>query len=242
MTTSCPRKAPARKKEKGRGAESSVAGEKEADEEAAEAAKNAENERSVREAVDAPGRPYTKHVYSKDLRWVPQGDQAQRFPEGIEPMHEDVLLAKLRPGQMVELEAHARIGIGEDHAKYSPVATACYRMMPRIELLEEVYDDLAEELDLCEPGVFDLVPCGGGRKKAVVRNPYACTMSRNFMRNERLKKAVKITQIPNHFIFSVESVGMLPSAVILAQSLKILKMKCNNLIRLADETLESEDL
>jgi RNA polymerase Rpb3/RpoA insert domain len=40
---------------------------------------------------------------------------------------QDILLAKLRPGQEIGLEMHARKGVGKDHAKYSPVATAAYR-------------------------------------------------------------------------------------------------------------------
>jgi DNA-directed RNA polymerase alpha subunit len=205
-------------------------------------------------AIEILGRPYTKHVYSSDLQWIPQGDQEERFASvgGIRPVHDDILIAKLRPGQAIELEAHARLGDGKDHAKYSPVATACYRLMPVIELLHDVYDDLADELDKYEPGVFAIVPCtsedpsssAGGQqrrsKKAVVRNPYACTMSRNYMRNPELKKAVKISRKPDHFIFSVEAVGMLPASTIVAESIRVLRDKCQNLIRLADESLESE--
>merc|ERR1712232_970320 len=115
-------------------------------------------------------------------------------------------MGKLRPGQQVELEAHARKSNGRDHAKYSPVATASYRLMPHVELLHDVYDELADELDMVEPGVFDIVPCdeNGHTRKAKVSNPYACTMSRNFMRNKKLKEAVKITRVPDHFIFSIE--------------------------------------
>lgn len=205
--------------------------------------------KSTASLMETPGRPYTKHVYASELKWIPQGTQEEQFPDGIRPIHDDILLAKLRPGQTIELEAHARKGEGKDHAKFSPVATASYRLMPNIELLKPVYDDLAEELDIYEPGVFRIVPCTepnelaqGFKKKAVVDNPYACTMSRNFMRNEILKDSVQITRIPNHFIFSVESVGMIPAAVILAESLRVLKHKCQNLVRMVDECMEGEGI
>jgi len=200
---------------------------------------------NVANNVEVPHVPYTKHVYSGDMHWMPQGDQAASFPDGIRPVHEDILIAKLRPGQTIQLEAHARKGTGKDHAKFSPVATAAYRLMPKIELLSPVYDDLADELDLYEPGVFKIVPCPAGSghvKQALVHNPYACTMSRNYMRNPILKDAVKITRDPQHFIFSIESVGMMPAAVVLAESLRVLKEKCQNIIRLVDEEMETDGL
>ena len=191
-----------------------------------------------KEAIETPGRPYTKHVYSGDLEWMPQGAQEKNFPDGIRPVHDDILIAKLRPGQEIYLEAHGRRGIGRDHAKFSPVATACYRLYTEIELVEPVYDDDAKELvHLYEPGVFELVPATveGKEVEAKVCNSYACTMSRNYMRNPTLAKAIKMTRIPNHFIFSVESVGMQKPAVLVAEALRVLQQKCLSLIDLARE-------
>jgi len=189
-----------------------------------------------KEAIETPGRPYTLHLYSKDLIWMPQGDQESRFPDGIHPVHDDILIAKLRPGQEIELEAHARYGIGQDHAKFSPVATASYRLYTNVEIVQPIYDEDAEELAyLYEPGVFELIPATdapGKRVTVKVVNPYACTMSRNYMRNPMLSKAIKMTRIPNHFIFNVESVGMAKPAVLVAESLKILQQKCTALTEL----------
>lgn len=165
-------------------------------------------------------RPYTKNIYSGEFSWFPQGMQEDLFPTRPGPIHKDILLAKLRPGQRISVECHAVKGIGKDHAKFSPVATASYRLKPHVEILQPVYDELAEELAyVYEPGVFELVPTtsedpAGTRQKAVVKNPYACTMSRNFMRNEVLAKSIRITRIPDHFIFSIESVGIYSPAVL----------------------------
>jgi len=197
-------------------------------------------------ATQTPNRPYTKHIYSRDLEWIPQGDQAQQF-ETIRPVHEDILIAKLRPGQAIELEAHARKGIGKDHAKYSPVATASFRLMPEIEILKPVYDDLAEELvHVLEPGVFKLEAVDksdppGTRIKAVVSNPYACTMSRNFMRNKELAESIQIRRVPNHVIFSIESVGMASPGVLVAESIRVLQGKCQRLINVSEEKLEESE-
>ena len=192
-----------------------------------------------KEAIQTPGRPYTLHLYSKDLVWMPQGDQEKRFPNGIRPVHDDILIAKLRPGQEIELEAHARYGLGQDHAKYSPVATAAYRLYTEVEIVEPIYDEDAEQLaHLYEPGVFELIPATdvpGKRVTVKVVNPYACTMSRNYMRNPFLAKAIRMTRIPHHFIFSVESVGMHKPAVLVAEALKVLQQKCTALLELTKQ-------
>jgi len=50
--------------------------------------------------------------------------------DGVPPVHPDIVIAELRQGQRISLEAHARRGYGKDHAKFSPVATASYRLLP----------------------------------------------------------------------------------------------------------------
>lgn len=53
-------------------------------------------------------------------------------------MHPDILLCKLKPGQRICIEAFAFKNIGMEHAKWSPVATASYRLLPEITVAEEV--------------------------------------------------------------------------------------------------------
>lgn len=77
-------------------------------------------------------------VKSGQLVWLPNGSEMPeetscRFassqssvlgPQGARLVHDDILLAKMRPGQEIVLEAHCIRGIGAEHAKWSPVATA----------------------------------------------------------------------------------------------------------------------
>jgi DNA-directed RNA polymerase I and III subunit RPAC1 len=47
-----------------------------------------------------PAGVVNSQVLSKELKWIPQGDQESRFKDDpIRPVHEDILVAKLRPGQ-----------------------------------------------------------------------------------------------------------------------------------------------
>jgi DNA-directed RNA polymerase I and III subunit RPAC1 len=71
-----------------------------------------------------------EQVLSSALTWLPQGEQLEVFQDGVAPVHGDIVLAQLRPGQRIEFEAHCRRGVGKDHTKFSPVATASYRLLP----------------------------------------------------------------------------------------------------------------
>lgn len=71
-----------------------------------------------------------ENALSGSLTWLPQGSQLEVFPEGVKPVHDDIVVAKLKPGQRIEFEAHCRKGVGKDHTKFSPVATASYRLLP----------------------------------------------------------------------------------------------------------------
>ncbi|RYH13284.1 hypothetical protein EON65_36025, partial [archaeon] len=163
----------------------------------------------------------------------PQGTQEEVFPEGVRPVHDDIVLAKLAPGQRIEFEAHCRKGVGKDHTKFSPVATASYRLLPEITFLQEVLDEQAEELRaMCPMGVFDIEDIGknaskGGSKtaskpgkKAVVARPRDCTMCRECIRKEGWEERVRLARVADHFLFSVESTGVLAPEAIVRQVCK----------------------
>ena len=57
----------------------------------------------------------------------------------------------------MDLKLYAIKGIGRDHAKFSPVCTAFYRLLPEIKLNRTVTGEQAERLQNCfSPGVIDL--------------------------------------------------------------------------------------
>jgi DNA-directed RNA polymerases I and III subunit RPAC1 len=177
--------------------------------------------------VDAPPSPdaddtlgYTS-VYSESLEWVPQGDQAMRF-EGVRVgmVHDDILIAKLRPGQALDLELHAVKGIGLDHAKFSPVATASYRLMPQIDLVGEPFTgpEAKELVSACPMNVFDIEDLG---QTARVANPRNCTMCRECLRPVGWNDRVKLSKVNDHFLFRVESTGALPAAILVQEAIKV---------------------
>ena len=56
-----------------------------------------------------------------------------------------VVIVKLRRGQQINMRCVARKGVGRDHAKWQPVATATYRFEPEITINEELMATLTEE-------------------------------------------------------------------------------------------------
>ncbi|XP_077018018.1 DNA-directed RNA polymerases I and III subunit RPAC1 isoform X3 [Tamandua tetradactyla] len=160
-----------------------------------------QNPHAAKDSSD-PNELYVNHkVYTRHMTWVPLGNQADLFPEGtIRPVHDDILIAQLRPGQEIDLLMHCVKGIGKDHAKFSPVATASYRLLPDITLLQPVEGEAAEELKQCfSPGVIEVQEIQG-KKVARVANPRLDTFSREVFRNEKLKKVVRLARVRDHYI------------------------------------------
>jgi DNA-directed RNA polymerase I and III subunit RPAC1 len=56
-------------------------------------------------------------------------------------------------------------GIGKTHAKWSPVCTALYRLLPDIRFTQPIKGEDAKELvNLCPMGVFDIEDLGKGNQ------------------------------------------------------------------------------
>ncbi|XP_043916952.1 DNA-directed RNA polymerases I and III subunit RPAC1 isoform X2 [Protopterus annectens] len=193
------------------------------------------NPKATKDSVD-PNELYLNHkVYSKHMKWIPIGNQSDLFTEeSIRPVHDDILIALLRPGQEVDIVMHCVKGLGKDHAKFSPVATASYRLLPEITLLQPIEGELAEKLKKCfSPGVIEVENING-RKVAKVVNPRLDTCSREIFRYEELKNLVRLARVRDHFIFSVESAGSLPPDVLVSEAVKVLMTKCQKFLNELD--------
>eukprot|EP00929_Paragymnodinium_shiwhaense_P053130 TRINITY_DN26600_c0_g1_i3.p1 TRINITY_DN26600_c0_g1~~TRINITY_DN26600_c0_g1_i3.p1 ORF type:complete len:303 (+),score=81.24 TRINITY_DN26600_c0_g1_i3:137-1045(+) len=120
-----------------------------------------------------------KSVYSGDLKWQPLSDaQEKRFEKNPpRPICDDILIAKLRSGQEIECSCHCEKGIGKEHAKWSPVCTATYRLLPAVQLSKPIVGQDAEKLKAsCPMGVFDIEDGPGGKAQACVVDARKCTL------------------------------------------------------------------
>lgn len=164
-------------------------------------------------------------VYSKHIKWIPKENQKSWIANDPGPMEGDILLNKLLPGHELDMKLYAYKGIGKDHAKFSPVATAFYRLLPEIILNEEITGERAERLKSCfSPGVIKLT---GSNNKAEVTDARYDQCSRNVLRYDDLKEAVTLNKVRDHFIFTVESTGAIQPEDIFVQAVDILEQKCD---------------
>ena len=203
----------------------------------------------VKSAETDPEKLYVdSSVYAKQITFEPTGRQNTVFlePDGlVRPVNPEILLAKMRPGQIIDLDMHCVKGIGADHAKFSPVATATYRLLPTIDIVKPIVGNDARKFARCFPkGVIgfedvteeeseaDIELEGmAGEKKAVVKNTFRDTVSRECLRHEEFQGKVKLGRVRDHFIFSVESTGQFNSDHLFLESVKTLRAKCSQLKR-----------
>jgi DNA-directed RNA polymerases I and III subunit RPAC1 len=150
---------------------------------------------------------------------------------------------------------HAVKGIGQDHAKFSPVgkvssfsfanelATASYRLLPTIDILSPIVNDDADKFVTCfSPGVAQVKVDGKGVNHAEIVNPRLDTVTREVLRHDEFKDKVKLGRVRDHFIctrfvhsllilrlVSIESTGILPPEELFLQAVSLLRGKCQKL-------------
>ncbi|KAM3717563.1 DNA-directed RNA polymerases I and III subunit [Dirofilaria immitis] len=174
-------------------------------------------------------------VYSNLFTWIPIGDQSVSLPYPPSMVHDDILVAHLRPGQEIEARCHCLKGLGRDHAKFSPVATASYRLLPQIIFKKKFSGTDAQRVkNSFSEGVIEINADG----IAVVKDARCDTCSRNILRHEDLAEYIELSKIKDHFIFSVESTGALRSAELVMEACKVMEEKCRTIRSLFQKRLK----
>ncbi|KAF5382773.1 hypothetical protein D9615_003071 [Tricholomella constricta] len=190
-----------------------------------------------------PAELYINHeVLSSHLVWEPAGEQEDVFAANPPaPTNPNIVLAKLRPGQEVEMELHAVKGVGKDHAKYSAVATASYRLLPHIVIKKPIPPHLADKFQKCfAPGVINVHPL---TKEVSVdeHNIRKDTVTREVLRHPEFTDMVELSRIRDHFLFSIESEGAYAPERLLPEAIQIMRDKIANLRKAAEALLHADD-
>ena len=169
-----------------------------------------------------------EQIFSRDLNLEFLGDQKNKFYDNktkkytIGLVNDDIYLNKLAPGMEIDLVSYCVKGIGRTHAKWSPVCTAYYKLLNKINIIKEISGNDAEELkQLCPKGVFIVNKKGN----AEVGNIRECTSCRECIRQDKFKDFIELGKIADHYEFHIESVGMYTPESIFFRAINVLKNK-----------------
>jgi len=169
--------------------------------------------------LDTEAKDSVKTVYS--------GDITSENPN-IVPVSDKIPIVKLAPDQRIRLEAYARLGKGEKHAKWQPVSVAAYKQFPKVKINEKLCDSCGKCVDVCPKRVLTITENG---KKVELRNVIDCTVCKDCVDVcPASPPAVEVSWDKDVFVFDLESTGALPVERIVLEALKVLDKKAGSFL------------
>jgi DNA-directed RNA polymerase subunit D len=154
---------------------------------------------------------------NEGTRTVYSGELVSENPD-IVPVSEKVPVMKLAKGQKLKLEAYARLGKGQIHAKWQPVCVCAYKYYPKIETPSKDCEDCAKCVDICPKKVLEMKG-----NKIGVRDLLACNLCMDCVEAcPKKDEGIKVAWVKNAFIMTLESTGALPPERVLLEATKIL--------------------
>ena len=164
-----------------------------------------EPEETVTLAIDVEG-PAT--AYSGDL--VSSDGQVQ-------PAEENVPIIDLKEGQRLELEADAELGYGKDHAKHQGGVAVGYRHLQRV-----VPGDDRDEFAEGDPEIL----------RGVIEDDGELVETASFdndLSNRYPDREVSVEDVPNAFVFDVETDGSMPVDELVLKAVESLRTRADEL-------------
>jgi DNA-directed RNA polymerase subunit D len=158
----------------------------------------------------------------ENIRTVYSSDLVSENPN-VKPVSDKIPVAKLAQGQHLKLEAYARLGKGEKHAKWQPVSLCAYKHFPKVKINEKECDSCGKCVDICPKRVISISESG---KKLELHNVIDCTVCHDCVDIcPKSPPAVTVSWDKDVFVLDIESTGALPVERILQEGIKILDRK-----------------
>ena len=145
-------------------------------------------------------------------------------------MHQGKFIADGPPREVannkIVLEAYGKLGIGEEHAKWQPVATCAYKYLPIIKIDYEKCEKCEKCIDACPRQILSF------KDVPQIVNAMDCNfcMACEEACETEPEKAIQVSWNSTKFIFSVESSGVLPCDKIIVKACEILKAKVQDFL------------
>jgi DNA-directed RNA polymerase subunit D len=153
--------------------------------------------------VSGPGTAFSGDLISSD--------------EMVQPADDNVPIIDLKEGQRLELEADAVLGSGKDHAKHQGGVAVGYRHLQRVEVVGD-RDEFGEE----EPRILRGTIEDDG--ELVPTETFDHDLTQRFPGKE-----VEVHDVPNAFVFDVESDGSFTVEELVTQAVDSLTERADEL-------------
>ncbi|EFW92915.1 DNA-directed RNA polymerase subunit D [Haladaptatus paucihalophilus DX253] len=153
--------------------------------------------------VSGPGTAFSGDLISSD--------------EMVQPADDNIPIIDLKEGQRLELEADAVLGSGKDHAKHQGGVAVGYRHLQRVEVVGD-RDEFGEE----EPRILRGTIEDDG--ELVPTETFDHDLSQRFPGKE-----VEVHDVPNAFVFDVESDGSFTVEELVTQAVDSLTERADEL-------------
>jgi DNA-directed RNA polymerase subunit D len=162
-------------------------------------------------------------VYSGDL---------QSEDPLIVPASPKIPVVELVKGQKLVLEAYAKLGIGEEHAKWQPVATCSYKYLPVIKIDYERCEKCQDCVTACPRHILSFK-----NDQIQIQNAMSCNfcMACEEACEIEPEKAIQVSWHSTKYIFTVESSGVLLAKKIVITACEILKEKVKGFLEVLEE-------
>jgi len=145
---------------------------------------------------------------------VYSGDLVSEDPE-IRPVYDNIPIVELFKGQQLMIEAVARLGLGKEHAKYQPVSSCYYKIIPEIRI--EDCSKCGACVEACPRGILKL------NEVVEVKDVLECSMCMECVKVCE-EGAIKVLESDN-YLFFVEGTGSLPVREVMKKAIEALKKK-----------------
>jgi len=159
-----------------------------------------------KEATEGPLTIYAEDLQSEDTN--------------ITPCNPKIPIVELVKGQRLVLEAYAKLGIGEAHAKWQPVATCVYKFLPNITINYETCEKCKKCVDACPKHIISF------KENVQISDVMACHFCKSCEEVCEVEpKAIQVNWDASKFIFTIESTGALSCEEIVKTACQVLKDK-----------------
>ncbi|CAN8075739.1 unnamed protein product [Agarophyton chilense] len=200
--------------------------------------------------VHVPGTDSVRNVTSRDLTC--SNKETEDWCHEVKPIHDSgdeadsgngILIARLSSSQRLDIHCIARKGIGKDHAKWSPMCTVSYRIVPpAVELVLDRLNALLEakakeDLAKYSQGLLKLSNNILHYEEPFLKGRIGITPDTTRRVGELITAAggkpsevVKFNSNPERFDFTAETTGSMTPSSALLMALDLLKKRVDNVM------------